>query len=406
MTNGCKLKMRSICFVMDFLYLEKVGGAEVQAWILAKEFAKKGWKVDYVTQSLNGKYGLSEVRDNVQIHWLKPRPLFGFVHWFRMQKYLKRIGPDICYQRIPSFLTGIVAHWCRKNGKPFIFACPEDSMCVKNYFTTYLRELISSKQYDGNFYKRLVLTLSTLIKDRIYLYGFYCADLILAQNSYQQKQFKNNLCLESTVLLSGHEVPDFMHNDGLSLETKKPVILYVGILGERKQCDLFVQLAEECADLSCEFVMAGYGEELFEIRKQNADKRLANFRFLGPVTFEESNRLISQAFVVVNCSKQGREGLPNVFIQSWLRGVPVLSLNTNPDGVLDGETYGICANGDFERMCSELRRLLNNPEKKNILGCNTYKYAKKIYSIENVVDKLIHLISEITMNTGKTGVKR
>ncbi len=395
MTNGNKQKIRSICFVMDYFYEDRIGGAEVQVWTLAKEFVRRGWVVNCIAQSLKGEHGQMEFRDNIQIDWLKPRPLFGIVHWFRILRIMNRIAPDVCYQRIPSFLTGIVGYWCKKKKRIFVYACPEDKSCRNNFFTSTLREEISSGAKNNKCYKKIILYFSGWLKDKSYLFGLHRTDLILAQNYYQQKQFKNNLCLESTVILSGHEVPDFMSNDGLSSETKKPVILYVGILGERKQCDLFVQLAEDCADISCEFLMAGYGEKTFEIRKQNAEKRIANFRFIGQVTFEESNRLISQAFLVVNCSKSGREGLPNVFIQSWLRGVPVLSLNTNPDGVLDGKVYGICANCDFNFMKSELRRLIYNPKERDLLGRRSYEYSKVKYNIKNVVDSLISLISSL-----------
>lgn len=386
--------MYSICFITDYFFDERVGGAEVQSWNLAKEFARRGWNVDYMTQSLKGKDGQQEIRDNARIHWLKPRPLSGFTHFFKVYKILNTINPEICYQRVPSFFTGIVGYWCTKHNKLFIYACPENNSCVKDYFSRFLQEVLVSGQYTAPFYKRIILRVSAWIKDRLYYYGLYRADLILAQNSDQQDAFRKNLHLESALLVSGHEVPEFKLKNG-SMKSEKPIIAWVGILGDRKQPHLFTKLAEKCIDLDCEFIMAGYGAAPFERNMREADVKLPNFRYVGPISFEESNELISRVFVVVNCSKPGREGFPNVFIQSWLCGVPVLSLHTNPDGVLNGKVCGICTNGDFELLEQELRRLLQHPQERHFLGHRTSAFAKKNYNIEKVVNRLIILLSTI-----------
>ena len=52
---------------------------------------------------------------------------------------------------------------------------------------------------------------------------------------------------------------------------------------------------------------------------------------------DETNREISQAHVLVNTSLY--EGFPNTFIQAWLRAVPTISLNVDPDGVIEGRAW-------------------------------------------------------------------
>ena len=53
---------------------------------------------------------------------------------------------------------------------------------------------------------------------------------------------------------------------------------------------------------------------------------------LGPQPYGETMELIGRAVAVVNTSTF--EGMPNVFLESWMRGVPVLSLQVDPDGII------------------------------------------------------------------------
>ena len=53
------------------------------------------------------------------------------------------------------------------------------------------------------------------------------------------------------------------------------------------------------------------------------------------------------------------EGFPNTFIQAWLRDVAVVSLNVDPDGVLDGKQVGIIAHSE-PALSQSVRRLIED----------------------------------------------
>jgi glycosyltransferase involved in cell wall biosynthesis len=88
------------------------------------------------------------------------------------------------------------------------------------------------------------------------------------------------------------------------------------------------------------------------------------------------------------------EGFPNTFIQSWLRGVPVLSLTVNPDGVLDGETLGVHA-GSPQRLAEQMRRLIRDREWHEGMSRGAARYAREFHSMRNA-DRLVEIIGGCT----------
>jgi glycosyltransferase involved in cell wall biosynthesis len=57
-----------------------------------------------------------------------------------------------------------------------------------------------------------------------------------------------------------------------------------------------------------------------------------NLFYIGQISQDEINRLLSEGHVLVNTSVNER--FPNTFITGWLRAVPVAGLNVDPDYVL------------------------------------------------------------------------
>jgi glycosyltransferase involved in cell wall biosynthesis len=114
-------------------------------------------------------------------------------------------------------------------------------------------------------------------------------------------------------------------------------------------------------------------------------------RYPGALPLEEVNALLAKAAVFVNTSRA--EGFPNTFIQAWMREVPVLSLQVNPDNVLERHQVGICAQNNHDRMKEELLNLLEHPVLRHRIGRRARKYAESRHSLDNA-DELIRLFDE------------
>jgi glycosyltransferase involved in cell wall biosynthesis len=186
------------------------------------------------------------------------------------------------------------------------------------------------------------------------------------------------------VLKNRHPVP-------IKLPQKKnpPIVLWLASLKRLKQAELFIELAKACQDLNCRFILAGRCSDkgyLSELLMQM--QGLSNIEYIGRVTFEESDELIGCASVCVNTSKY--EGFPNTFVQAWMRKVPVVSLNVDPDDILVSEGIGFHS-GNMENMVADVKNLINNKGLREEMGEKAQKYAFEHHTPEKNVKKIVKL---------------
>jgi glycosyltransferase involved in cell wall biosynthesis len=103
---------------------------------------------------------------------------------------------------------------------------------------------------------------------------------------------------------------------------------------------------------------------------------------------------------VVNTSRL--EGMPNVFLEAWARGVPVLSLEFDPDGVVAGRGLGIAAEGSWERFIGGARLLWATRDDRRVYEQSTIAYLQQTHSPESVGARWSQLIREIAGSGEKT----
>ena len=120
-------------------------------------------------------------------------------------------------------------------------------------------------------------------------------------------------------------------------------------------------------------------------------RALPNLHFSGFQPHEAIDDLLSAAHVLVNTSTV--EGFPNTFIEAWLQEVPVVSLSVNPDGVLDGDRFGILANGSYERLRDAVERLIADSILRTQMGQRARDFARERFSQRNI-EQVIQVIAD------------
>jgi glycosyltransferase involved in cell wall biosynthesis len=359
------------CVVLGHYPKDTPGGAEFQAYLITRELARRGHDAHYV--AYKAERTETTVDEGIRVHRLNsdvtppktPRTVLNEIDDIDPEYVYFRNFPDLhIADQLDEGFDGDI-----------IFNISHDRQCMR--LKNDWREMVSP----SNVYK-WIKNPWHLFKKRL----LQSPDHRFAQTKYQQDLLQKNYDLHSSYVGNGHPIPED------TIETRSPpIVLWLASMKSWKQPLKFVEIAEECQDISCRFWLVGRpaDPELTDDVIKHVDK-LPNISYKGGCNIEESNRYIEKSTLFVNTSK--KEGFPNTFIQSWLRKVPVISLNVDPDDLLKQRKIGTCAEGDFEDMVSNVRWLIEDANIRKEIGQNAYEYAVSNHSVTAVVDRVERLI--------------
>ncbi|MCK6542683.1 glycosyltransferase [bacterium] len=358
---------------MPTFFSERVGGVEIQTYLLATHLSKLGWKVDFVSETYDvSKIGSSEIFDGVTIHWVSKKNHFSF--WRRdIQKLVRLIKPDYIYQRGRSRFTsspiGIKA--TKKLKAKLIYHCAEDNDFVRNF---NFRQVHQSEK---PLFKKIILGFEALLSDYYFHRTIQQSHLIIAQTESQKLQFKCFFNKDATIIRSAHELPSETRE-----KSNPPMIFWIANTGKRKQPEKFIELAMLLKDTPYRFVMAGpIPDKTYEKEIMKMLSETPNIEYVGPISWDESNRYFAMATYFVNTTLAGREGFPNTYIQAWMRGTAVLTLHCDPDGLIEKHEIGYKTES-LQSLAVWLRAQLDAPEKILLMRARAIKYGCEHHDIQ------------------------
>ena len=363
-----------VCFVAPYAWpvlsrdpnIQVVGGAEVQQCILARLFAANGYRVsmisfDYGQPSpalVDGVTVYKSFRERAGI------PVFRFLHprLTTMWRALREVDADVYYQRSSAMWTGVIAEFCRRYAKRAIYAGASD------------------RDFDIG-QEQIVLA-----RDRwLYRRGLARVDRIVAQNPYQVESCRRNHKRNAVLIPSCYELPkDAKPGNG-------DRVLWVGTIHGYKRPEIFLELAERLPHRR--FVMIGGpsigGERLkpgyYEAIRDRA-ARLPNLEFTGFLPLAEVEPWFDRARLLVLTSVY--EGMPNVFLQAWARGVPTVA--TVDVGAPVNTVFAEAPQG-----AAKLEALLSNTALWNQASSDSLAYFERNHSSSEVLARYSRLLEEL-----------
>jgi glycosyltransferase involved in cell wall biosynthesis len=364
--------MNSIAFISKSHVINSIGGAEMQADILARALAEKGWDVVYITNAISNSQYYNKYK-------LIPAPSVKT----SFKECLSQINADIYYQRGRKDLTSWVGELCKETKKKFVFSIANDNDCKKYKY------VFRDPESPSEIIKQGLYFLKNLKLNHESLQGIYQADLVLAQTHYQKRMLKEKLGIESEVFYNIHDIP--LRNRKVK-NNKIPVILWLANVKDRKQPEIFLKLAEEMKNVKCRFLMAGELKSM-KYRKliNKTSKNNSNFEYIGPVAMQKSNSLFAIADIFVNTS-DNQEGFPNNLIQAWLHGVPTVSLLFDPDGLIVSKRMGFVAGNNYLKLKESVYSLLNDPKLRIELGENARIFSSDNFNQKKKINNFIELL--------------
>jgi glycosyltransferase involved in cell wall biosynthesis len=171
--------------------------------------------------------------------------------------------------------------------------------------------------------------------------------------------------------------------------------LWVDRLVEYKLPDRYVELAEALPEARFRMIGSAMSETPpgMAERIEAAAERLPNLELLPPRPRSELLEEMRGAVAVVKTSRI--EGMPNGFLEAWARGVPVLSLNVDPDAKIANNDIGVAAGGSMERLIEAAASLWRDPELRTATGERARRFVQDVHSPEVVADRWVALLEEL-----------
>jgi glycosyltransferase involved in cell wall biosynthesis len=369
----CFVSLHNFATLVDDPEFGRIGGAEMQQAIVGRNLAKRGYKVSFVTFD-HGQDDHLEI-DGMRIIKAYDQnggiPVLRFAHprltglWHAM----KRADADIYYQRAGSDETGIVAAFCRLHRRMFVFAVASDGHCLA-------RRPAWRARHEQVFYN----------------YGLRRADLVIAQTMTQQELLRENYGIDSSVIRNcaldhGHR-PDEVDSAEPASRTR---FLWVGSLAPVKRPDLLLDVAENSRDLEFDVVGGGDSESEYAQHILSRARSLPNVEMHGKVPHAQVCHFYQQSVALV-CTSQ-IEGFPNVFVEAWSCGLPVVS-TFDPDGVIVREELGAVAQ-DASGLASAMRCLRSSPDRWRGMSQRVRRYYLDHHTVEVAMAEFEQALAEV-----------
>lgn len=340
------------------------GGAEAQAAFLAGALASVGHEVTLVVTNLGLGDSLPYPAENAfDSNQGLPVVRFFYPRLPGIYKALERADADLYYQRNAAMITGVIAFFCRRHKRTFVFGAGSDT--------------------DLSF--RTVRVNG--IRDRLFFYaGLRMADGIVAQNRYQAELCERNFGKPVRVIANGIDIAAEPGGQG-------DYVVWMGAIRRVKQPELFLELARRLPDRS--FVMIGgpsVNETRFSEQVAADAQEIPNLKMLGHVPHGEALQWLSRAGLLVNTSRV--EGFPNAYLEAWSYGLPVVSFN-DIDDLIEHERLGaVCS--DIDDMALKVRRLTGDSAENNAIGKRARSVLESRFSARVLVREYEAFFDELT----------
>jgi len=355
------------------------GGGELQIALLAKVLAKSGHEVVIIDLMTDRDYVTQDGIKVVKIHGYQEgiRLFRFFTHRIpKLYQNLKAQNADIYYSQIRDWRHILTLWAARKTKGVFVIQLASDLDALglrKRMKHDYLTH------FDGLYW-----FLNVILVELIFPFIVRKADMVLVQHE-GQKQVLAKKGIKSIIfnnLIELNAIPD----------DPSPVrsgFSYVGALDKRKGFAEFHELAKRSPSET--FDVVGSPRDSTGYKYFEKLKSFKNVKLFGSLPHKETMKHIYNSKALISTSPM--EGFPNIFIEAWACGLPVLSLSFDPGDVIKKENLGVVADGDFDKLIGAMESVDNTgafaKRAKAYVENNHIVNDAKIREINELFDELL-----------------
>jgi glycosyltransferase involved in cell wall biosynthesis len=358
---------------------EVTGGAERQTTLLARGLVRAGLRVAHIVLPVEDPDPtLESSLTLVQRPLVATRrgPAVRSLQLMRVWAALAEADAGVYVFRSGTAAIGVGALMCRLRGRRLVFASSNNLDFTFDFFAGRRPEL------------------------ELYKYGARRAAAVVVQSREQAELARRAFPKVLRVV----EVPSFAEPAPRS--TARPqAFLWVGRLDRYKRPGRYLALAEAVPEAHFWMLIrrldpersggipgGGREPELErEVRARAAG--LPNLEILEQRPHGEAMHLVERSVAIVNTG--AAEGMPNLFLEAWARGIPVLSYEFDPDQRIATHSLGVAADGLPQRFHDGARRLWREREDRAELSSRTRAHVESTHGLDAVTSRWLELISDL-----------
>ena len=338
-------RRRSICFVAHYALAaltgrnrQHAGGIERQQTTMATWLASRGWDVSMIVwddseDKATEAHGVRIVRLCSLDDGL---PVLRFFHprWTSLNAALDAADADLYYYNCGDLGLGQIVAWARRRNKPVVFSVPSDPDCDPD-----------------------LPALGSVRERVLYRYGLTRCEHIIVQSQKQQGMLETGFGKASTPL----RMPCVGFSDSVGDTQgadRRFNVLWVGRISAEKRPDWVQELAKQLPDIDFTIIGGPNRDSEYSRRVLSDEAALSNVSFVGRIAHEDMGPYYANADLLICTSVY--EGFPNVFLEAWSTGTPVVT-TCDPDGLVESEGLGYSAS-DLAGLASAISRLAGDED--------------------------------------------
>jgi glycosyltransferase involved in cell wall biosynthesis len=341
------------------------GGAETQVFLLSRELARCGLRVCLLVFEIPGVQLPSSV-DGVDVV-LRPRykssqRMVGKVREVaNIRAALASVESDVVVTRAAGPHLALVGWFARRRRFVYSSASPYD--------------------FDGSRQpKRRDRVLTSL--------GLRMADEIVVQTEEQVRSSRERLGRVPVLIRSLCELP-------VVGPARPETFLWVGRYQWYKRPLEYVELAHALPEARFRMVVssATLNKDAARVQRdvEAAAARLPNLDVLHDLPRSELMQLMSRAVAMVSTSEF--EGMSNVLLEGWARGVPGLVLSYDSDGIVARHGLGRFVEGSRERFTDAARELWNGRFDRRDVSRRCREYVEEHHAPEQIAEQWAEVLT-------------
>jgi glycosyltransferase involved in cell wall biosynthesis len=364
------------------------GGAETQVFLLARALADRGSRVCLVVFDLPGitiPSSLDGVAVSVRPPYQAHEPFGKLRETASLRKAVVDVDAEVLVTRAAGPDVGLAGLVAKLAGRRFVYSSANVSdfavgadAGLPGLLTKFSGRRVghsSAKTPEFDFSR-----LSPKLRDRaLFRLGIRLADEIVVQTTEQVRLCQESFGRSSVLIKSIAEPAAQRSHD-------PEAFLWIGRLVRHKRPLEFVELARSLPEAKFWMVAVpaprAQGAQTLATALDRSAAKVHNLELLAARPRRELMDLIDRAVAVVNTADF--EGMPNIFLEGWARGVPALALAHDPDEVIERHNLGGYACGSSERLVELAGRLWEERRDQTGVAARCRQYIVEHHSADAV----------------------